>query len=188
MKVQLIATIVYFIWLFGEGAFASSNSGREGRKNMDRSSRAWVRLALAFGIPTGLAVDFMDLGEVERAESPISMAGLLLLLSGIPLRYVAMRTLKQFYTPEVMISADHRVVTTGIYSVIRHPAYLGYLLIHLGLGLAFGNWLSVLFIFLPVLAGVLYRIKVEDEALKESLGDSYVSYSKARKRLIPGIY
>jgi protein-S-isoprenylcysteine O-methyltransferase Ste14 len=180
--------VVYLIWLFAERAFSSSREGNVNRKNMDRSSRALARAALLVGLPVGLVFGFTHVGEMHQGRFIISLSGLLLLLSGIPIRYLAMVTLKGYYTPEVMIAADHQVVTTGIYNFVRHPAYLGYLLIHLGLGLAFGNWLSLLCIFLPVLGAVMYRIKVEDEALKESLGHSYINYAKSTKRLIPKVY
>jgi protein-S-isoprenylcysteine O-methyltransferase Ste14 len=188
MIIPILATVIYLVWLFAERAFSSSREGNATRKNMDRSSRAWARAALLVGLPLGLVVGFTHIGELRQGRQVISLLGLLVLLSGIPIRYLAMVTLKGFYTPEVMIADDHQVVTTGIYNFVRHPAYLGYLLIHLGLGLSFGNWLTVLIIFLPVLGGVMYRIKVEDAALKESLGHSYINYAKTTKRLIPKVY
>jgi protein-S-isoprenylcysteine O-methyltransferase Ste14 len=58
----------------------------------------------------------------------------------------------------------------------------------LGIGLALGNWLSVLALFgIPLLA-LLYRISVEEKTLLEHYGEEYREYRERTKRLIPGIY
>ena len=76
----------------------------------------------------------------------------------------------------------------GVYRFIRHPSYTGLLLRYLGFGLAFANWLSAALIFLPLLGATVYRIRVEEAALRERFGDEFLSYSRATKRLIPGVY
>jgi protein-S-isoprenylcysteine O-methyltransferase Ste14 len=53
--------------------------------------------------------------------------------------------------------------------------------------LASTNWLALVGI-LPVLAGLLYRITVEEQALSEELGEAYRSYMRRTKRLLPFIY
>ncbi len=58
-----------------------------------------------------------------------------------------------------------------MYKHLRHPSYAGYLLGNLGLGMAFSNWLSIVIIFVPILAASLYRIWVEEDALLENFGD-----------------
>jgi protein-S-isoprenylcysteine O-methyltransferase len=50
------------------------------------------------------------------------------------------------------------------------------------------NWLAAaVVIILPTLA-LLYRIHVEEAALREAFGEQYSSYCNTTKRLIPGIY
>jgi protein-S-isoprenylcysteine O-methyltransferase Ste14 len=56
------------------------------------------------------------------------------------------------------------------------------------MGLAFANWISFFLIFFPVLLAALYRIRVEERALKEAFGDEYDDYSRSTKRFVPGIY
>jgi protein-S-isoprenylcysteine O-methyltransferase Ste14 len=79
-------------------------------------------------------------------------------------------------------------VKNGLYRNIRHPSYTGFLLRYLGGGLAFANWLSLIIIFLPMLAAILYRIKVEEGALIEAFGSEYIDYASSAKRLIPKVY
>ena len=80
------------------------------------------------------------------------------------------------------------MVTGGPYRFVRHPSYLGVLILLLGLGLALGDGASAAaMIALPTL-GLMWRIRVEEAALRAGLGVSYVEYCQGRARLIPGIW
>ena len=50
------------------------------------------------------------------------------------------------------------------------------------------NWAALLEISLPIALAFLYRIKVEERALVEALGDRYRAYMMRTKRLIPFVY
>jgi len=50
------------------------------------------------------------------------------------------------------------------------------------------NWLSILIIIVGSLPGFLYRISVEEQALREHIGQPYIEYMQRTKRLIPFIY
>lgn len=86
------------------------------------------------------------------------------------------------------ILEGQHLVQTGLYRHVRHPAYAGSLLAYLGMGLAVANWISVVLIFFPILLAALYRIRVEEEVLRDTFGQEYADYSIGRKRLLPGIY
>jgi protein-S-isoprenylcysteine O-methyltransferase Ste14 len=88
----------------------------------------------------------------------------------------------------VLIKADHQLVRIGIYKYVRHPAYTGTLIAHLGLGLSFGSWLSLSLSLVPYVLAAMYRMRVEEQALTEAFGNDYVEYAKQTKRLIPGLY
>lgn len=76
----------------------------------------------------------------------------------------------------------------SLYKHLRHPAYTGALIAHLGLGLSFSNWFSLALSVVPYLVAVMYRIHVEEQALSEAFGEEYRDYSKGTKRLIPKLY
>jgi protein-S-isoprenylcysteine O-methyltransferase Ste14 len=78
------------------------------------------------------------------------------------------------------------VVTSGPYRWIRHPSYTGALLTLLGILVCCLNWLSF-FALLLAIAGYAYRIRVEEAALAEGLGDAYRDYMRRTRRLIPFI-
>jgi protein-S-isoprenylcysteine O-methyltransferase len=86
------------------------------------------------------------------------------------------------------IATDHRVIDTGPYRYIRHPSYTGALMAFFGLGLAFRNWAALAVMMVPIVGVFLWRIRVEEDALAQALGDRYRDYMGRTKRLVPAIY
>jgi protein-S-isoprenylcysteine O-methyltransferase len=114
--------------------------------------------------------------------------GWLAILLGMVIRLMAVATLRKYFTTTVSIVKDHQIVASGMYKVVRHPAYLGTLTSLLGFGLASANWFSLgALIVLPTLA-TFYRIHVEEMALLKHFGHLYQDYASQTKRLLPGIY
>jgi protein-S-isoprenylcysteine O-methyltransferase Ste14 len=114
--------------------------------------------------------------------------GLGVIWAGIALRWWCFRTLGHYFTFTVMTSANQPVITTGPYRILRHPSYAGILLVLAGIGISYGNWLSLAaLIFLPLI-GFINRIHVEEAALSATLGAAYTTYASSRKRLIPFVW
>jgi protein-S-isoprenylcysteine O-methyltransferase len=114
--------------------------------------------------------------------------GCLFIACGVAIRLIAVATLKQQFTTKVSIIEKHKIVETGIYKRIRHPAYLGYLASLFGIGLVLGNWIGLTALGVLPLAGILYRIHVEESALLAYFGPVYREYANRTKRLLPGIW
>ena len=87
----------------------------------------------------------------------------------------------------VAIQSGHRLVTEGVYGVIRHPSYLGLLVNSLGWGLAFRSGVGVLLTGLLILL-ILARIHAEERLLRAQFGSEYDSYRSGTWRLIPWLY
>ncbi len=117
-----------------------------------------------------------------------AVAGLLVMGIGMPLRWWSIAQLGRFFTVNVAVASDQRVIDSGPYRLIRHPAYSGLLLTICGMALRFGNFVSAAVILVPFVVLIGWRIKVEEAALVAGLGDSYREYMQRTKRLIPGVY
>jgi protein-S-isoprenylcysteine O-methyltransferase len=117
-----------------------------------------------------------------------SIVGLVLMGLGLALRTWAILHLGRFFTVNVAVAADQRIVDTGPYRSVRHPSYTGLLLLAVGLGLCFGNFASFAVLVVPMIAMMQKRMRVEEEALAETMGNAYREYMGRTKRLIPGIY
>jgi protein-S-isoprenylcysteine O-methyltransferase len=96
--------------------------------------------------------------------------------------------LGRFFTVNVAIAADHRLIDSGPYRFIRHPSYAGALMAFLGLGLTIGNWVSLGLLLAPTLMVFQRRMDVEESALIQAFGTRYQDYMRRTKRLLPGIY
>jgi protein-S-isoprenylcysteine O-methyltransferase Ste14 len=110
------------------------------------------------------------------------------MLAGIALRWRAMTTLGEYFTGEVQILEEQRLIRCGLFRHVPQPLYTGALVAHLGLGISSVNWISSVLIFFPVLFAALRRIWVEEEALRQALGNEDVEYSGQTKPLLPWIY
>ena len=156
-------------------------------KDWDRNSAKLWDIANAIE-PVGMILGFTSMGRIHTGTKLIGSLGLALLLGGIIIRWSAVLTLGKYFTGTVLIKNDHRLIRSGLYKHLRHPAYTGALVAHLGLGLSFSNWFSIVLSSAPYVMAALYRIHVEERALGEAFGDEYLNYSRSTKRLIPKIY
>lgn len=119
---------------------------------------------------------------------PATVIGAACFVAGLAFRWYAIIYLGRFFTVNVAIASDHKLIDGGPYRYVRHPSYSGALLAFLGIALCIGNWASFAIIAIPILAVFLWRIHVEEAALLRGLGDQYQIYTNRTKRLIPGIY
>lgn len=156
-----------------------------------RADRGSV-LAVVGGLVAGLVVAVWCLTAVPGAELPgrwVTFAlGLTLMWLGVGLRQWAVWTLGRSFTVVVRVTDQQSVVDHGPYRWVRHPSYTGLMLTLVGLGVALGNWLSLLGLLVLPLAGILVRIRVEERAMLEALGEPYREYAAGRRRLVPGVW
>ena len=108
-------------------------------------------------------------------------------LAGVALRAIAIKTLGRWFTRDVQVSKDQQVIQHGPYAWVRHPSYSAVALEAIGIGLALGTPLALGLMFLPGIPGTIYRIRVEEAALVEAIGDPYRDYMRRVKRVIPGV-
>jgi protein-S-isoprenylcysteine O-methyltransferase Ste14 len=87
----------------------------------------------------------------------------------------------------VAIQPGHTLVTSGVYSVIRHPSYLGLLIMSLWWALAFRSVVGVVLTAL-IIPPLIARIRAEETLLHAQFGSEYDAYRAHTSRLIPGLY
>lgn len=145
-----------------------------------------VSTLVAYGLVRMSTVGAAVLGPIAWPNlSAFVVVPVLIFVAGVVLRTVAMRSLGRFYSHHVIRRDDHAIIQSGPYRIIRHPAYSGMLLGHVGLVLFFLNWGSVL--LLVALAAVInWRIRVEERALL--VIPAYRQYATGRPRLVPGVW
>jgi protein-S-isoprenylcysteine O-methyltransferase Ste14 len=185
MMIPIVATIVRVLMLI-EIPYLRGYKVKP-TKDWDRHSARLWDAANAIE-PVGMFLGFTNMGRMQTRSNLIAAFGLALLFAGIIIRWTAIHTLGKYFTGTVLIKEDHRLIRNGLYKYLRHPAYTGALLAHLGLGLSFSNWFSLGLSSIPFLIAALYRMHVEERALREVFGEAYIGYSRGTKRLIPKLY
>ena len=131
---------------------------------------------------------YFALSSVATFPEWFSYVGASIMLVGIALRQWAIWALGGFFSTEVKIMSNQRIVKEGSYKILRHPSYTGLWMIILGFGLAVGTWLGTVVALLLFGSAIRYRIRVEENVLKKEFGEEYLDYAKKTKRLIPLLY
>ena len=182
----LIGLTVVLIALCAAALAAGGNLSPGVRED---TSNRWV--IAVFGVITLLLVFLPPWSDRKGIwiidGDPIRWLGVALFAAGGALRLWPVFVLGDRFSGLVAIQRGHRLVTSGVYGVIRHPSYLGLLISSLGWGLAFRSGIGVLLAALLV-PPLLARIKAEERLLQSQFGAEYDAYRARTLRLIPGLY
>jgi protein-S-isoprenylcysteine O-methyltransferase Ste14 len=154
----------------------------------DRGSKTVIALGIFVGVFVAVELASRWSGGTMRWPWLFYVAGAVLVAAGISIRIWAVLTLGRWFTTVVRVADDQQVVSDGPYRWVRHPSYLGLLLTLAGLGLMLTDWVSLLVAVLLPLSTLVWRIRVEERALREGLGPRYDQYAAGRKRLVPGVW
>jgi protein-S-isoprenylcysteine O-methyltransferase Ste14 len=182
----LVALAVVTFVLTGAALVSGGNMNPGERE--DRGNR-WV-LAV-FGI-AGLLSAFLPAytdrtGFWTLDGDMVRWLGVFLYAAGGALRIWPVFVLGHRFSGLVAIRPGHALVTDGVYGTIRHPSYLGLLVLSVGWALAFRSGVGLLLVVVLVPA-LLARIRAEEALLRERFGGEYDAYRARTWRLLPGLY
>jgi protein-S-isoprenylcysteine O-methyltransferase Ste14 len=185
---QLARALYYaltVVWVAFELSYFVRLVGRPGSRRQDRLSGPALIGGLLLSLYAGsAAAHAVPMATIAWNRPFVFGVGLALGVAGVAFRWYAIKTLGRFFTMRVTTTADQKVVDTGPYRLIRHPSYTGALMTVAGVLLCMTNWLSLACIVVAV-PGFAYRMKVEEQALVEALGEPYREYMRRTRRLIP---
>ena len=169
-----------------ELALTLSHRAKGSARREDRASLLLLWIVISLSIAAAIWL------SSARPRSPAMLElrtlGVAVFAAGLALRWVAIRHLGRFFTVDVAIARDHRVVDDGPYRRIRHPSYAGALAAFAGYGIVLGNGAALAAVTLPVLLAFAWRMHVEEAALLAALGDDYARYRARTWRLVPHVY
>lgn len=157
-----------------------------------RTSREWtvtlVLLTLMASLFVAGGVAYKGVATIPGSGWWPVVVGLTLLWAGVAYRLWAVLTLGRYFKVAIVVQEGQRVVDQGPYRWVRHPSYTGGLVTLAGIGLAYGDWISLVIMIVFPLIALLIRIHVEEGMLLNEMGDEYAAYSKRTARLVPGVY
>lgn len=120
-----------------------------------------------------LVVCFLDPTEFKGTRT---LGQVLFLLGGLLMVYVTYY-LRGGFLGEVEPNLDH-LVTTGPYRWCRHPLYLSFMVIVLGIDLMFGSPFGILTTLFLALPSAIYRARLEEKALADRFGQEWETYKE----------
>jgi len=181
-----VALTVVTLALTVAAVFTEGNLSRGERE--DRNNR-WVIAAFAvLGLLSAWLPAFCDSRNIWTfGGDGVRWTGVALFTAGGVLRLWPVFVLGRRFSGLVAIQKDHALVTDGIYSVIRHPSYLGLLVGVVGWALAFRSGAGLLLAALTVIP-VVGRIRAEEALLRLQFGESHDAWCARTSRLVPGLY
>jgi protein-S-isoprenylcysteine O-methyltransferase Ste14 len=189
MNISTVWHALYWAWIASEVAILLlTRTRRSSGKVQDRGSILILWVVIVLAITGGKWFGEMHPNADFHGAQWVRPFCVLLLAAALALRWTAVLTLGRSFSANVAIRSTQTLHKTGLYRFIRHPSYTGLLLIFVAVGLRTLNWAALVIVLVPILAAMLYRIHIEEAALRGAFGTEYTNYSRTTKRLIPGLY
>ena len=180
---------LFWLWAASEIALVLiTRTRRSSGTTQDRGSIVVLWLTIVASVT---ACDWLAaiLPEASFDGAPwLKPLTLLLLVTGLAIRWTAILSLGRSFSVNVAIKESQTIYRKGLFRIVRHPSYLGMLVIFLAIGLRSRNLVSLAIMLVCPAAALLYRIHVEEQALEQAFGADYASYRQTTKCLLPGLY
>jgi protein-S-isoprenylcysteine O-methyltransferase Ste14 len=162
-------------------------------RNVDRERGGSKRLRSLVGIALqSIAFAAASIGFAQPVLpwwAPYSIVSTVLvaLLGGgaVVLFLSAAATMGKNWSLVARTRADHQLVRTGPFAMVRHPIYLALLLYLISIAAALGHWHQLVIAVPLYLAGTLIRIRDEEALLRAQFGDEHARYVRDVPALIP---
>jgi protein-S-isoprenylcysteine O-methyltransferase Ste14 len=192
MNASLVAAILVIIaiecyYIISEIRLAARTT-RGMDNTLDNGTRRLVWRLTSIGYNLAWLPVIFDFGRMVILGGWLTWVGVAIMISGVVFRQYVITFLGKFFTATIQIKTDHELIRTGPYRYIRHPSYLGILILSLGLGIAMANWISLILCIVLPAVGLTQRIKFEEKELEQHFGKQYRDYMKNTWRVVPFIY
>jgi protein-S-isoprenylcysteine O-methyltransferase Ste14 len=166
-----------------------STSGRSRGLKSAPDWRPFFPLLMFHSLFTAFVMPYMDVRDiwVLPGGDALRWAGLVVLTLGVSLRLGPMLELGRRFVSVVAVQEGHTLHTSGFYRAVRHPSYLGILLMDLGFAGVFRS--TVALALMPVVFWMFKRrMDVEEGFMVEQFGEPYRAYMSQTARLLPSLY
>jgi protein-S-isoprenylcysteine O-methyltransferase Ste14 len=115
----------------------------------------------------------------------LALCGCLLAVAGSALVVRSRRELGSAWSFVPTVVQGTGLVTSGPYRLVRHPIYIGLVLLTTGEALAFGSWPALMIVLCGIIPTFAWRAHAEEALLSQTFGESYALYRKQTKMIIP---
>jgi len=177
---DVLFVCIYLIWMILESD-VSKKETKKGNKIHDCGTCEIYAFGQALTILSALWFN-----SIWAKPNLLHLTGFSLFLGGIFYRLWAVNTLGKYYSHIVREVSEHKIIKTGPYQHIRHPAYAGMIIANIGIVIYFFNWITFFTFSLILFPAIILRIYIEEKTLFNI--DGYFEFAKTRKRILPLIW
>lgn len=180
----LLWAIFIIYWLSGSKNVKSTKEFKR------RSPMLWVVIGIAVLMSlikfTSL-IPLILISPLFYVTFTINIIGIIFAIIGLIIAISARITLGKNWSSAVVLKEKHQLITSGVYSYVRHPIYSGVLLMILGSAITLASPIAIL-ILLAVLVTYIFKINDEEKLLSKYFAKEYIKYKKHTKVLIPYVW
>jgi protein-S-isoprenylcysteine O-methyltransferase Ste14 len=185
----ILWTSFCWAWVASEVLIAvATRTGKSGGKIRDRGSQLILWIMIVISVTACAWLGRIMAANMFGGAAWLKAASVAVLAAALAIRWTALFTLGKSFSANVAIRESQKMVRSGLYRVLRHPSYLGLLMVFVAIGIHSRNWISLVVAVAPTTAALIDRIQVEEQALQEAFGEEYAQYRRVTKRLVPGVY
>jgi protein-S-isoprenylcysteine O-methyltransferase Ste14 len=176
-------------YIIGGPLYVWKWKGKPPARKEERGDRSfWLVQPGFFCAIFGAPLEYLYLPEILPRAACLQIIGLLLIGLSVVLHSWARQAIRGQFSGHLQIQPEHQLIQSGPYHYIRHPGYLGYLLMALGIAVGYSSLISSAAILALLIPGLIYRIGAEERLLVEEFGDEYRAYAQKTRRLMPGLW
>ncbi len=188
MNIKYFAYLIILLFFAMDFIIRKDNKAKSMSKTKEDnySTKIIILIFLIILISAEILTFFIHYGQFGNVIQ--SLIAQIIMIIGLSIRIYSMRKLNKSYTRILQTTKQQKLYTSGLYKIIRHPGYLGTILIWISFGFAIENYI-VIFIAIPLtLIAYSYRIISEEKMLLNQFGQEYSNYQKKSWRLFPFIW
>jgi len=125
--------------------------------------------------------------RVADREQPLAclVLGAAAMAAGLWLFWRSHADLGDSWSVTLELNAEHRLVTRGVYHLVRHPMYLSFFVLGIGQALLLANWIAGLSGLAATALLVAVRLPHEEAMMIEAFGDEYRDYMRRTGGILP---
>lgn len=186
--IELILAYTLLLAFFLLDSFLRTGKTAKSLNKTSSDRKSTLVLVITFFVVLFISI-LLNYYRIGSFQNPIiAWSGVSIMAGGLFIRILSIRTLGKFYTRKLLTTTEQDIIQTGIYKQIRHPGYLGTILIWSFAGLAMQNMIVFFTATFLILLSYSYRINSEEQMLTNIFGEKYTQYKKHSWHLIPYIW
>ena len=177
----LIGTLAMFLT---QPAFSLEET--RNNKHTDKYSIVFILTASAVSVGSSL-IEWAYFSD-QSSNLFLTILGILMIIIGLIIRITAINTLGKFFTATARTTNEHLLITSGPFSIMRHPSYAGAILVITGVPVLLNNLITFFSTILLLFFAYDFRIKSEEKVLISTFGEKYLQYSLKVKKIVPHLW